>query len=120
MSMLIAARSSGVCRAVLRAQIQQVNRRTFQEQAAKYFEKHAKRSSPLSPSLAILMKNMPLTAFLSITHRATGMVVGGLAYGMGFVALAWPNHGVEHVLAKIKEIFPDWFLQFSKLGLGKC
>lgn len=117
MSLLIARRVL-FCRGQFRGLVNTTPSRsstTLQEEAAKFFQKHAARRNPMSPYVRYKPQ---LTWLLSLSHRTTGIGLGLLLYGYGVSVLKLSESNFEQILQKTKQNFPNWFLQSVKFLAG--
>ncbi|GFX41947.1 succinate dehydrogenase cytochrome b560 subunit, mitochondrial [Trichonephila clavipes] len=69
-----------------------------------FFEKNERLKRPLSPHLSIY--KLQITTLLSVTHRATGIVLSGGLYAFSIGMLALPGH------------FPYYFEYFQTLHIA--
>ncbi|XP_063362838.1 succinate dehydrogenase cytochrome b560 subunit, mitochondrial-like [Cydia amplana] len=87
------------------AQVPAVPKITFKMFEPVNIEHHDIRNErlnrPLSPHITIY--SFPLPAILSITHRATGIMLSGYTTVLGVGALALP-HDVSHYITMIEEL----------------
>lgn len=100
------------------AQTRQTGSSPYQQEAAKFFERHAKRASPMSPYMFPFAYKFQITSVLSITHRITGLGLGVLIYGIGISELVCPNLNFEQILKKLQAV-PGSLVDAAKLAAGK-
>lgn len=111
-----------LCRSGVASAIRNVrSSSTYQQEAAKFFERHAQRKSPMSPFMFFLPLGYKpqLTSMLSITHRITGMGLGIVLYGIGIAELTNPKLSYDEILKKTKAVVPGALIGAIKFLCGK-
>lgn len=99
-------------------QSRQTGSSTLQQEASKFFERHAKRASPMSPYMFPFAYKFQITSVLSITHRITGLGLGVLLYGIGIAELCCSNLSFEQILQKLQAV-PSSLFSAAKVAAGK-
>lgn len=99
------------------AQTRQSGSSTLQQEASKFFERHAKRASPMSPYMFPFAYKFQITSVLSITHRITGLGLGVLLYGIGIAELCYSNLSFEQILQKLQAL-PSSLVTAAKVAAG--
>ena len=82
------------------------------EAQAEFWKKNQRLNRPTSPWM---IYKFQLTSMLSITHRATGMGLGVLVYGMGVSSLLSSDTNWAQSLEWLAATFPSWSLASVKV-----
>lgn len=82
------------------------------EAQAEFWKKNDKLQRPVSPWI---IYKFQLTSMLSITHRATGLGLGVLIYGMGVNSVFASHTNWARSLDWVAAVFPAWSLTTLKV-----
>ncbi|KAI7691654.1 hypothetical protein SSS_09616 [Sarcoptes scabiei] len=116
---MLVSRVSMICKSPQRISWTRIrNVMTFQREAAKFFQKHAKQGSPQSPYMLGLSYKFQITTVLSLSHRISGLGLGVLIYGLGITEILLREKNFEQILNSFNSKLSSFTGQMLKIFLG--